>query len=36
MICNDEMIGHFKMDKISKEVGKQELVNFIVSNCYGG
>ncbi len=36
MICNDDMVGHFKMDKIDHEISKQELVNFIVSNCYGG
>ncbi len=36
MICNDDMVGHFKMDKINHEVSKQELVNFIVSNCLGG
>ena len=36
MICDDEMVGHFKMDFIDHKVTKQELVNFIVSNCYGG
>lgn len=36
MICNDDMIGHFKMDKVMHEVTMQELVDFVVSNCYGG
>jgi len=36
MICNDDMAGHFKMDDIDREVTKQELVDYVVSNCFGG
>jgi hypothetical protein len=36
MICNDDVVGHFKMDKVDHEATMQELVDFVVSNCYGG
>ncbi|MDO8208273.1 MAG: hypothetical protein Q7T38_10735 [Gallionella sp.] len=36
MVCNDEMVGHFKMDNMDHEVTPQELVNYVASNCYGG
>lgn len=36
MICDDEMIGHFELKKVQRKVKMQELVDFVVSNCYGG
>lgn len=36
MICNDEMVGHFKIHKTDREISIQELVDFVVSNCFGG
>ena len=36
MICDDEMVGHFKMEKIDHEISAQKLVDFVVSNCFGG
>ncbi len=36
MVCDDDMLGHFQMKKIAREVSMQELVDFVVSNCYGG
>lgn len=36
MICDDEMVGHFRMEKIDHKVATQELINFIISNCFGG
>ncbi|HEY3432630.1 MAG TPA: hypothetical protein VGK09_08785 [Rhodocyclaceae bacterium] len=36
MVCDDEMVGHFRVEKIDRKVPMQELVDFVVSNCYGG
>lgn len=36
MICNDEMVGHFKMDRIDHKATMQELVDYVASNCVGG
>ena len=36
MICDDEMVGHFRMEKMDRNVPVQELIDFIVSNCFGG
>ncbi len=36
MICDDEMVGHFRMEKMDRKVPVQGLIDFIVSNCFGG
>ena len=36
LICNDEMIGHFALEPATKNVGKDQLIEFIATNCYGG
>jgi hypothetical protein len=36
VICDDDMIGHFKLKKVKHEVPMQELIDFVVTNCFGG
>jgi len=37
LICNDEMVGHFKMIKIDRAATtKNDLIKFTACNCYGG
>jgi hypothetical protein len=36
MICNDDMVGNFKVTKHAHSPTTQELVDFVVSNCVGG
>lgn len=36
MVCNDEMIGHFNIVKISGEATRYGLADFTIKNCFGG
>jgi uncharacterized protein len=36
LICDDEMVGHLKIEHVNHRVSMHELVNFIASNCVGG
>jgi uncharacterized protein len=36
MVCNDDMLGHFKTEKSSSGIPKVDLVNFTIKNCFGG
>jgi uncharacterized protein YecT (DUF1311 family) len=36
-ICDDDMVGHFKMVKINRSTSsKQDLIKFTIANCFGG
>ncbi len=35
-ICNDDLVGNFKLEKIDHEPSNQELIDFILSYCGGG
>lgn len=36
MVCNDEMIGHFKVVPAPSGATRYELVDFTIKNCFGG
>ncbi len=36
LVCNDDMLGYFKISPIEQEVTEQKLVDFIAANCFGG
>lgn len=36
MVCNDEMIGHFNIVKVSGEATRYGLADFTIKNCFGG
>jgi uncharacterized protein len=37
LICNDDMVGNFQMFEINKATPeKKDLIEFTISNCYGG
>lgn len=37
MVCDDEMVGHFSLEKIQKEnTSVYDLADFVRKNCYGG
>jgi hypothetical protein len=36
MICDDEMVGHFKMSEIHDRPVIQDLADFVLLNCTGG
>lgn len=40
-ICNDEMVGHFKMTPLDRKLGSfvgsiSEITDFTMKNCFGG
>lgn len=36
MVCNDDMIGHFKLAAAAPAVTRRQLIDFTIDNCYGG
>ena len=36
IICDDDMVGHFKMEPSDRKPTMQRLVDFVAKNCYGG
>ena len=36
MICNDEMLGHFRVARIVGSASRRELADFTFRNCFGG
>lgn len=37
MICNDKLAGYFKLQKIDPDkTTRKQLIDFVISNCYGG
>jgi uncharacterized protein len=36
MVCNDEMVGHFRIAKATSATTRNELANFTIRNCFGG
>jgi hypothetical protein len=35
-VCDDDMVGHFKMEPASEAQGLNDLAIFVVNNCFGG
>lgn len=35
-VCDDEMVGHYKLAIVDKVSGVNELSKFVLDNCYGG
>jgi uncharacterized protein len=36
MVCNDRMIGHFNIVKVSGEATRHGLADFTIKSCFGG
>jgi uncharacterized protein YecT (DUF1311 family) len=36
MVCNDEMMGHFKVIPAASGTTRYELADFTIKNCFGG
>ncbi|MGB9107233.1 MAG: lysozyme inhibitor LprI family protein [Telluria sp.] len=36
LVCNDEMIGHFNIVKVSGEATRYGLADFTIKSCFGG
>jgi hypothetical protein len=36
-VCNDEMVGHFRVERLNHEQwNKEQLIRFVMKHCVGG